>query len=931
MTMRYRLGRLAGTPAGMCRGLSMVLVLVGVLHSAAAQTSLGPRLMSHVQSYCPGEKLTVEPRKTGTRPLEPRVRDLTEAINTRIVENAQNQMADGDVDQTMGSLCHVLGWRTQHFGMRYPGSLAVISNIGVLLRKSGRVQEARIIQEEVLLLAHELNAPPDIRQRFVQNLGVTVFAQGDYAKAEALYRSAIALAAQAGEGKLSSTVLTNLGFALDRQQRYREAEPVYRQALSMRNDDTPDNELDLAAALNNLGNNLTAQGKYEEATPLIRRGLAIRRKYLGDEHLNTAFSLANLARNLRAQGAYAEAETLARQAFQIQSRGLGNTHPDAVAALELLAAIQLERGNKSAALASARSAFDSSQRLSEREVAGLSGDAREQVMRLLGSSATTLVRAGWANTQPAMHAWRAGQADPMVQEAFRATQQIGASGTTDALAQAVAHSAANANGAGATAAELERQLARRAGLERDFTEAILHGDDGALARLKANQARSDVQIARTRNELQTRFPKFFAYLNPAPQDLSSLQGANSHLHDDEVMVILSPGTGQEHGHVWALTRNEGAWAQLPLSGSELDKAITALRGVVIAGVVRAPDTGSTTAIAHGAYGYNADAAYALYRALFGAPDIEGITRKKRKWIIVAQGESLALPYAALVTRPLNGEQSTADPAVLRNIGWLGMERIVSLLPSPASLRQLRELPNVDNLERRPFFGVGDPTFTGAAGALPAAITSVRGLAKLPGTRKEIETMARTLGARTEDVLLAERATETELRRYQARNWLSRYKILTFATHGLVSGDLGGYVREPALALSLPARAQPGDDGLLTASEVALLNLNADWVILSACNSAAGRSNNGEALSGLGRAFMQAGARALLVSHWRVRDDAAEKLTVRTMELMREDARRTRGEALQGAMREVMRDTSSDAISSFALPGAWAAFTLVGVD
>jgi CHAT domain-containing protein len=189
-----------------------------------------------------------------------------------------------------------------------------------------------------------------------------------------------------------------------------------------------------------------------------------------------------------------------------------------------------------------------------------------------------------------------------------------------------------------------------------------------------------------------------------------------------------------------------------------------------------------------------------------------------------------------------------------------------------------------------------------------------------------------LGARlNEDVLLGPRASETELRRYQANGWLSRYRILTFATHGLVNGSFAGTLSQPALALSPPLRARATDDALLTASEAATLNLNADWVILSACNSAAGGSVNGEGLTGLTRAFMLAGARAMLVSHWRVRDDAAERITVRTMELLRDNASYSRGEALQAAMRELMMDASSDLNSSFALPGTWAAFTLVGVD
>ena len=75
--------------------------------------------------------------------------------------------------------------------------------------------------------------------------------------------------------------------------------------------------------------------------------------------------------------------------------------------------------------------------------------------------------------------------------------------------------------------------------------------------------------------------------------------------------------------------------------------------------------------------------------------------------------------------------------------------------------------------------------------------------------------------------------------------------------------------EPALVLTIPKEATPLDDGLLTANEIAQLKLNADWVVLSACNTAAGDKPGAEALSGLARTFFYAGTRALLVSHWAV--------------------------------------------------------------
>ena len=130
--------------------------------------------------------------------------------------------------------------------------------------------------------------------------------------------------------------------------------------------------------------------------------------------------------------------------------------------------------------------------------------------------------------------------------------------------------------------------------------------------------------------------------------------------------------------------------------------------------------------------------------------------------------------------------------------------------------------------------------------------------------------------------------------------LADYRIVYFATHGLVAGDVKG-LAEPSLALSIPEQPSELDDGLLTASEVAQLKLNADWVVLSACNTIAGDKPGAEALSGLARSFFYAGARALLVSHWAVDSEAATRLTTSTFDRLKSDPKIGRAEALRQAM------------------------------
>jgi CHAT domain-containing protein len=195
------------------------------------------------------------------------------------------------------------------------------------------------------------------------------------------------------------------------------------------------------------------------------------------------------------------------------------------------------------------------------------------------------------------------------------------------------------------------------------------------------------------------------------------------------------------------------------------------------------------------------------------------------------------------------------------------------------------------------------------------------LAPLPGSAEELKAVAAKVGASSSDIYLGRNATEANVKRLP----LADYRVLYFATHGLVAGDVEG-LGEPSLALTLPNEPSELDDGLLTASEVAQLDLDADWVVLSACNTAAGENPGAEALSGLASAFFYAGARALLVSHWRIDSKAAARLTASTFDIMKSDQTVGRAEALRRAMLAYL-DDRSDIWNAY--PGFWGSFSLVG--
>jgi CHAT domain-containing protein len=342
-------------------------------------------------------------------------------------------------------------------------------------------------------------------------------------------------------------------------------------------------------------------------------------------------------------------------------------------------------------------------------------------------------------------------------------------------------------------------------------------------------------------------------------------------------------------------------------------------------------------------------AYDLYQTLLGP--VEGLIKAKRQLLIVPSDALTALPFHLLVvekpkvaTPQLEGAVTAATFAPYREAAWLVKRQAETVLPSVSSLKALRVFARKDQATK-PMVGFGDPVFNaeaerGAGGPQTAQARGVtrsytafwkgvsidRGelanaLPRLPDTADELKKVASSLGAGADDVYLREAANENTVKRIA----LADYRVVYFATHGLVAGEVKG-LAEPSLALTLPRQASGTDDGLLTASEIAQLKLNADWVVLSACNTVAGDKPGAEALSGLARAFFYAGARALLVSHWSVESHAATRLTTVAFDLLRADPKLGRAEALRGAMLSYLADSSSP---MNAYPALWAPFEIVG--
>ena len=600
-----------------------------------------------------------------------------------------------------------------------------------------------------------------------------------------------------------------------------------------------------------------------------------------------------------ARGDYGSAITGLRNAADNLRRSETNTRPEALMRLRL-AEVMVQSGRPESALSVYREAMailDSHRR-------GVPYDRADEYFKLL---------------MPA-----ANRGDERAQaEFFLGLQQVQTSATAATLEQLSARLASGTGEAGTLIREvqdLERE-ANKAAARLDRVEASekrdVHVQRVAEQRLAEAQDRLDA----ARLKLREVAPNWDLVIDESVP-LSRLQDS---LAADELVAVIN--LGSEDGIVTLIGRRDFRAYPINLTVGGAAAAVRAIRRAIDGTSIRR---------------FNVDAATLLHELLF-APGEDMLAG--RRHLIVAPTESLlSLPFDLLIENaPANSDSLwVASGGSVRfdysGVDFLGKRLAITTAVSPSSFVLTRAIPKSE--AARPFKGYGDfspfaateegifQVFEQRGGDLDCApsLARVASLGTLEGTRVELEQIASVLPVTAEDVTMGEAFTDTAVKNAA----LDNYQTLHLATHGLLARD-PACLPQPALVTSLEFGGE--SDALLEEAEILDLKLNAEMVVLSACDtggggalSAAGtgfRTSGGESLSGLARAFFFAGARSLVVSHWSVDDNATQKLMREFYGALAASPDLGMADAKRSAQSSLLADPDTSH------PFFWSAFAVIG--
>ncbi|KQX26372.1 hypothetical protein ASD39_03100 [Sphingomonas sp. Root50] len=843
--------------------------------------------------------------------------------------------------------------------------------LGSALTSLNKLDEAEATLKDAVAQWHAIKPEGSAEESdAIHTLSIAYYARGDLDTAARLEQSSFDLSrkVKAPENANLVAMIATMAIVAVQAGKLEAAETYAREAMTMAGRVLAEDHPIALIAANNWVLVLAAQNRRSEAVETMRRIASIEEKRFGKDYAGLAVTYNNLAKSLGYLGRAAEAEPYARRSVEIGERTLAPEDETLAAFRNNLADLLIERGENGEAMAIKREAL-----------AGLGNANPVREMNIRTSLAKNLLAMGdeggaadqfaiigeWqAKKLPETHpdridiagcrallAARRGEPDAAAQVAhvlditerelfadadpdrrssfvadhlgrlleaswlvgdrpsgFRVAQLMALDDAGRAIVAVSARAGARDGRSAALIRSRQDLLARRDQATRAALRAYSKG--GAdYPTATAEVGRVDTELAAIEAALEQAQPDYAALTRFAALDEAAV---TKRLGRRQALVMPVPFQGG--ALTFVVRRTGGAWARSAEGATTLADARVLRSGLGLEQAGR----GALADAAIERPRFDRVLAHKLYRDIVPV-SLDKALKGATDWILAPGGGFTKLPFAVLVTEAPKGAD---DAAAMRETPWLIRKAALMQVPAIAGIGE-GDRPAAAG-DR--FVGIGAPMLGGKAapgdlrgfyrgGAVDR--DALAALAPLPQAERELRRMQDALGLKP-SLLIGPAATEAAVKAED----LKGVRVLAFATHGLVGGSIDK-LSEPGLVLTPPAAPDANDDGLLTASEIAGLEIDADWVVLSACDTAAGESPSAPALSGLARAFLYAGARSLLVSHWAVRDDVAARLTVETA------SRAARGEDRPQALRKAMLGLIADrTVADGADPSVWAPFILV---
>ncbi len=858
-----------------------------------------------------------------------------------------------------------------------------LKELARLQYRKGSYRDAEPLLREALSIARQTLGDVHLdTAKYLYDLAAVLMGQGDFAAAEPLFRQSLVLHRQllGEEHPKVAHNLNALGVLLKRKGDLEAAESIYRKTLAMRRRLLPPDHSDIAWSLSNLAGLLCDREEYAAAEPILRQAVAMQERLQGEqgEDLDMARLLHNLAYAVQLQEKYQEAEEIYREALAMTQRLLGEDNQHTAGIQHSLAVVltHLERLDEAEDLLQ-RALATYRHLLGERhpyvawalasyafclQVRGEHCQAGERLLEATAIFETARLRAGRGFARSLFQDSPYSQLAAVLllqgeeEEAWPAAERALGRSLFDLLLAAGQRSLSSAEKAREDSlqnvlSQFETQLATlQMEARRDSSAATRHRFQDVRNHLLDTEA----QWSAFEEEIAARYPVTEGRAYPLPRVQTALDGKTA------LVGWLNVETDLQQFSSWGyVIRNSGRvhWVSLTPSFSDVPEMTPADRTSDFRAML---ETAGAWPFRVTAMARITGEAKLLWRQWLAPllPFLEGV----ENLVVIPSSFLLGVPVEAFVD-----EAGT----------YVGDRFAVSYSPSATLHAWLQEKCDGTRKPANPqALLVGDPPFCtahsvamarkegsaknpggGGGGqeaepyrqlhnlrSAPRKAEPLNGLPRLPWTREEVQRVAASLPGAT--ILLGAAATEQEMTRMATTGALRNYDYIHLATHALVDDQSP---ERSALILSrvdLPDPLEaamtgaPIYDGLLTLQEIVhQWQLDADLVVLSSCRTALGREAGGEGYIGLVHAFLQVGARSMLVSLWQVEDEATALLMGRFYENLTghvEDERDERGGLSQSkanALREAKswlrsyRDRSGRQL--FRHPAYWSGFVLIG--